>query len=279
MEAAEKGGYRALHAQGDHGAAAALIEYSTHRARACGIGRVVFGGADVDSSRQLMGHRPHSRSRPAASAFYAGQAGKYAPEKSLRRIPVDRRACERAALRQPRSWTSTRCMIVIVAVPSESGGHHRRHPTEAQVHAARKVLSIVNVVGSAIATHLGRASSTPGPDPEIAVATAEGLHHAGVRRMYLLGAVPGLKSRGCNCSYAGGGARRTAHAACRSMVQRAVDLESRRFAHACRALSRTDPSLFFIGRNVWTTPSAMEGLLEAQGDLLPALGGLCRRAS
>ena len=131
------------------------------------------------------------------------------------------------------------------------------------------MLSIVNVVGSTIARISDDVIYT-WAGPEIAVATTKG-YTTQVSVLYLLALYLGEK-RGC-LSREEAAKLTDDLMILPQMVQRAIDLNPQIAQLAERY--KNNPSLFFIGRNV-DYAVCMEGSFEAQGDLLPALRGLCR---
>ena len=184
------------------------------------------------------------------SAFYAGQAGKYALEK-LTHIPVDADLASEFRYRDP--IVDEHTLMIIISQSGETAD------TIAAIREARSkgayVLSIVNVVGSTIARISDDVIYT-WAGPEIAVATTKG-YTTQVSVLYLLALYLGEK-RGC-LSREEAAKLTDALMILPQMVQRAIDLNPQIAQLAERY--KNNPSLFFIGRNV-DYAVCMEGSLK-----------------
>ena len=181
------------------------------------------------------------------SAFYAGQAGKYALEK-LTHIPVDADLASEFRYRDP--IVDEHTLMIIISQSGETAD------TIAAIREAQSkgayVLSIVNVVGSTIARISDDVIYT-WAGPEIAVATTKG-YTTQVSVLYLLALYLGEK-RGCLSREE----LTDDLMILPQMVQRAIDLNPQIAQLAERY--KNNPSLFFIGRNV-DYAVCMEGSLK-----------------
>ena len=184
------------------------------------------------------------------SAFYAGQAGKYALEK-LTHIPVDADLASEFRYRDP--IVDEHTLMIIISQSGETAD------TIAAIREAQGkgayVLSIVNVVGSTIARISDDVIYT-WAGPEIAVATTKG-YTTQVSVLYLLALYLGEK-RGC-LSREEAAKLTDDLMILPQMVQRAIDLNPQIAQLAERY--KNNPSLFFIGRNV-DYAVCMEGSLK-----------------
>ena len=184
------------------------------------------------------------------SAFYAGQAGKYALEK-LTHIPVDADLASEFRYRDP--IVDEHTLMIIISQSGETAD------TIAAIREAQSkgayVLSIVNVVGSTIARISDDVIYT-WAGPEIAVATTKG-YTTQVSVLYLLALYLGEK-RGC-LSREEAAKLTDDLMILPQMVQRAIDLNPQIAQLAERY--KNNPSLFFIGRNV-DYAVCMEGSLK-----------------
>ena len=210
--------------------------------------RVVFDELKM-TDEQLMGFNKIMITA-CGSAFYAGQAGKYALEK-LTHIPVDADLASEFRYRDPIIDEHT--LMIIISQSGETAD------TIAAIREAQSkgayVLSIVNVVGSTIARISDDVIYT-WAGPEIAVATTKG-YTTQVSVLYLLALYLGEK-RGC-LSREEAAKLTDDLMILPQMVQRAIDLNPQIAQLAERY--KNNPSLFFIGRNV-DYAVCMEGSLK-----------------
>ena len=210
--------------------------------------RVVFDELKM-TDEQLMGFNKIMITA-CGSAFYAGQAGKYALEK-LTHIPVDADLASEFRYRDP--IVDEHTLMIILSQSGETAD------TIAAIREAQSkgayVLSIVNVVGSTIARISDDVIYT-WAGPEIAVATTKG-YTTQVSVLYLLALYLGEK-RGC-LSREEAAKLTDDLMILPQMVQRAIDLNPQIAQLAERY--KNNPSLFFIGRNV-DYAVCMEGSLK-----------------
>ena len=210
--------------------------------------RVVFDELKM-TDEQLMGFNKIMITA-CGSAFYAGQAGKYALEK-LTHIPVDADLASEFRYRDP--IVDEHTLMIIISQSGETAD------TIAAIREAQSkgayVLSIVNVVGSTIARISDDVIYT-WAGPEIAVATTKG-YTTQVSVLYLLALYLGEK-RGC-LSREEAAKLTDDLMILPQMVQRAIDLNPQIAQLAERY--KNNPSLFFIGRNV-DYAVCMEGSLK-----------------
>ena len=210
--------------------------------------RVVFDELKM-TDEQLMGFNKIMITA-CGSAFYAGQAGKYALEK-LTHIPVDADLASEFRYRDP--IVDEHTLMIIISQSGETAD------TIAAIREAQSkgayVLSIVNVVGSTIARISDDVIYT-WAGPEIAVATTKG-YTTQVSVLYLLALYLGEK-RGC-LSREEAAKFTDDLMILPQMVQRAIDLNPQIAQLAERY--KNNPSLFFIGRNV-DYAVCMEGSLK-----------------
>lgn len=210
--------------------------------------RVVFDELKMTDA-QLMGFNKIMITA-CGSAFYAGQAGKYALEK-LTHIPVDADLASEFRYRDP--IVDEHTLMIIISQSGETAD------TIAAIREAQGkgayVLSIVNVVGSTIARISDDVIYT-WAGPEIAVATTKG-YTTQVSVLYLLALYLGEK-RGC-LSREEAAKLTDDLMILPQMVQRAIDLNPQIAQLAERY--KNNPSLFFIGRNV-DYAVCMEGSLK-----------------
>lgn len=210
--------------------------------------RVVFDELKMTDA-QLMGFNKIMITA-CGSAFYAGQAGKYALEK-LTHIPVDADLASEFRYRDP--IVDEHTLMIIISQSGETAD------TIAAIREAQSkgayVLSIVNVVGSTIARISDDVIYT-WAGPEIAVATTKG-YTTQVSVLYLLALYLGEK-RGC-LSREEAAKLTDDLMILPQMVQRAIDLNPQIAQLAERY--KNNPSLFFIGRNV-DYAVCMEGSLK-----------------
>ena len=210
--------------------------------------RVVFDELKM-TDEQLMGFNKIMITA-CGSAFYAGQAGKYALEK-LTHIPVDADLASEFRYRDP--IVDEHTLMIIISQSGETADTIAAI-RECKAHGAR-VLTIVNVVGSTVAK-LGDYVMYTWAGPEIAVATTEG-YTTQVSVLYLLALYLGEK-RGC-LSREEAAKLTDDLMILPQMVQRAIDLNPQIAQLAERY--KNNPSLFFIGRNV-DYAVCMEGSLK-----------------
>ena len=245
IEAAEKGGYEHFMLKEIMEQPRAIKSTLDPRVK---DHRVVFDELKM-TDEQLMGFNKIMITA-CGSAFYAGQAGKYALEK-LTHIPVDADLASEFRYRDP--IVDEHTLMIIISQSGETAD------TIAAIREAQSkgayVLSIVNVVGSTIARISDDVIYT-WAGPEIAVATTKG-YTTQVSVLYLLALYLGEK-RGCLSR--GEAAKLTADLmVLPQMVQRAIDLNPQIAQLAERY--KNNPSLFFIGRNV-DYAVCMEGSLK-----------------
>lgn len=245
IEAAEKGGYEHFMLKEIMEQPRAIKSTLDPRVK---DHRVVFDELKM-TDEQLMGFNKIMITA-CGSAFYAGQAGKYALEK-LTHIPVDADLASEFRYRDP--IVDEHTLMIIISQSGETAD------TIAAIREAQSkgayVLSIVNVVGSTIARISDDVIYT-WAGPEIAVATTKG-YTTQVSVLYLLALYLGEK-RGCLSR------EETAKLTddlmiLPQMVQRAIDLNPQIAQLAERY--KNNPSLFFIGRNV-DYAVCMEGSLK-----------------
>ncbi len=245
IEAAEKGGYEHFMLKEIMEQPRAIKSTLDPRVK---DHRVVFDELKMTDA-QLMGFNKIMITA-CGSAFYAGQAGKYALEK-LTHIPVDADLASEFRYRDP--IVDEHTLMIIISQSGETAD------TIAAIREAQSkgayVLSIVNVVGSTIARISDDVIYT-WAGPEIAVATTKG-YTTQVSVLYLLALYLGEKR---------GWLRRDEGAKLTDdlmilpqMVQRAIDLNPQIAQLAERY--KNNPSLFFIGRNV-DYAVCMEGSLK-----------------
>lgn len=245
IEAAEKGGYEHFMLKEIMEQPRAIKSTLDPRVK---DHRVVFDELKM-TDEQLMGFNKIMITA-CGSAFYAGQAGKYALEK-LTHIPVDADLASEFRYRDP--IVDEHTLMIIISQSGETAD------TIAAIREAQSkgayVLSIVNVVGSTIARISDDVIYT-WAGPEIAVATTKG-YTTQVSVLYLLALYLGEK-RGCL-------SREVAAKLTDDLmilpqrVQRAIDLNPQIAQLAERY--KNNPSLFFIGRNV-DYAVCMEGSLK-----------------
>lgn len=245
IEAAEKGGYEHFMLKEIMEQPRAIKSTLDPRVK---DHRVVFDELKMTDA-QLMGFNKIMITA-CGSAFYAGQAGKYALEK-LTHIPVDADLASEFRYRDP--IVDEHTLMIIISQSGETAD------TIAAIREAQSkgayVLSIVNVVGSTIARISDDVIYT-WAGPEIAVATTKG-YTTQVSVLYLLALYLGEK-RGCLSSEEA--AKLTDDLMILpQMVQRAIDLNPQIAQLAERY--KNNPSLFFIGRNV-DYAVCMEGSLK-----------------
>lgn len=245
IEAAEKGGYEHFMLKEIMEQPRAIKSTLDPRVK---DHRVVFDELKMTDA-QLMGFNKIMITA-CGSAFYAGQAGKYALEK-LTHIPVDADLASEFRYRDP--IVDEHTLMIIISQSGETAD------TIAAIREAQSkgayVLSIVNVVGSTIARISDDVIYT-WAGPEIAVATTKG-YTTQVSVLYLLALYLGEK-RGCLSREAA--AKLTDDLMILpQMVQRAIDLNPQIAQLAERY--KNNPSLFFIGRNV-DYAVCMEGSLK-----------------
>lgn len=245
IEAAEKGGYEHFMLKEIMEQPRAIKSTLDPRVK---DHRVVFDELKMTDA-QLMGFNKIMITA-CGSAFYAGQAGKYALEK-LTHIPVDADLASEFRYRDP--IVDEHTLMIIISQSGETAD------TIAAIREAQSkgayVLSIVNVVGSTIARISDDVIYT-WAGPEIAVATTKG-YTTQVSVLYLLALYLGEK-RGCLSR--GEAAKLTDDLMILpQMVQRAIDLNPQIAQLAERY--KNNPSLFFIGRNV-DYAVCMEGSLK-----------------
>ena len=245
IEAAEKGGYEHFMLKEIMEQPRAIKSTLDPRVK---DHRVVFDELKM-TDEQLMGFNKIMITA-CGSAFYAGQAGKYALEK-LTHIPVDADLASEFRYRDP--IVDEHTLMIIISQSGETAD------TIAAIREAQSkgayVLSIVNVVGSTIARISDDVIYT-WAGPEIAVATTKG-YTTQVSVLYLLALYLGEK-RGCLSREVA--AKLTDDLMILpQMVQRAIDLNPQIAQLAERY--KNNPSLFFIGRNV-DYAVCMEGSLK-----------------
>ena len=245
IEAAEKGGYEHFMLKEIMEQPRAIKSTLDPRVK---DHRVVFDELKM-TDEQLMGFNKIMITA-CGSAFYAGQAGKYALEK-LTHIPVDADLASEFRYRDP--IVDEHTLMIIISQSGETAD------TIAAIREAQSkgayVLSIVNVVGSTIARISDDVIYT-WAGPEIAVATTKG-YTTQVSVLYLLALYLGEK-RGCLSREVA--AKLTDDLMILpQMVQRAIDLNPQIAQVAERY--KNNPSLFFIGRNV-DYAVCMEGSLK-----------------
>ena len=245
IEAAEKGGYEHFMLKEIMEQPRAIKSTLDPRVKAH---RVVFDELKM-TDEQLMGFNKIMITA-CGSAFYAGQAGKYALEK-LTHIPVDADLASEFRYRDP--IVDEHTLMIIISQSGETAD------TIAAIREAQSkgayVLSIVNVVGSTIARISDDVIYT-WAGPEIAVATTKG-YTTQVSVLYLLALYLGEK-RGC-LSREEAAKLTDDLMILPQMVQRAIDLNPQIAQLAERY--KNNPSLFFIGRNV-DYAVCMEGSLK-----------------
>ena len=245
IEAAEKGGYEHFMLKEIMEQPRAIKSTLDPRVK---DHRVVFDELKMTDA-QLMGFNKIMITA-CGSAFYAGQAGKYALEK-LTHIPVDADLASEFRYRDP--IVDEHTLMIIISQSGETAD------TIAAIREAQGkgayVLSIVNVVGSTIARISDDVIYT-WAGPEIAVATTKG-YTTQVSVLYLLALYLGEK-RGC-LSREEAAKLTDDLMILPQMVQRAIDLNPQIAQLAERY--KNNPSLFFIGRNV-DYAVCMEGSLK-----------------
>lgn len=245
IEAAEKGGYEHFMLKEIMEQPRAIKSTLDPRVK---DHRVVFDELKMTDA-QLMGFNKIMITA-CGSAFYAGQAGKYALEK-LTHIPVDADLASEFRYRDP--IVDEHTLMIIISQSGETAD------TIAAIREAQSkgayVLSIVNVVGSTIARISDDVIYT-WAGPEIAVATTKG-YTTQVSVLYLLALYLGGK-RGC-LSREEAAKLTDDLMILPQMVQRAIDLNPQIAQLAERY--KNNPSLFFIGRNV-DYAVCMEGSLK-----------------
>ena len=245
IEAAEKGGYEHFMLKEIMEQPRAIKSTLDPRVK---DHRVVFDELKM-TDEQLMGFNKIMITA-CGSAFYAGQAGKYALEK-LTHIPVDADLASEFRYRDP--IVDEHTLMIIISQSGETAD------TIAAIREAQSkgayVLSIVNVVGSTIARISDDVIYT-WAGPEIAVATTKG-YTTQVSVLYLLALYLGEK-RGC-LSREEAAKLTDDLMILPQMVQRAIDLNPQIAQLAERY--KNNPSLFFIGRNV-DYAVCMEGSLK-----------------
>ena len=245
IEAAEKGGYEHFMLKEIMEQPRAIKSTLDPRVK---DHRVVFDELKM-TDEQLMGFNKIMITA-CGSAFYAGQAGKYALEK-LTHIPVDADLASEFRYRDP--IVDEHTLMIIISQSGETAD------TIAAIREAQSkgayVLSIVNVVGSTIARISDDVIYT-WAGPEIAVATTKG-YTTQVSVLYLLALYLGEK-RGC-LSREEAAKFTDDLMILPQMVQRAIDLNPQIAQLAERY--KNNPSLFFIGRNV-DYAVCMEGSLK-----------------
>ena len=245
IEAAEKGGYEHFMLKEIMEQPRAIKSTLDPRVK---DHRVVFDELKMTDA-QLIGFNKIMITA-CGSAFYAGQAGKYALEK-LTHIPVDADLASEFRYRDP--IVDEHTLMIIISQSGETAD------TIAAIREAQSkgayVLSIVNVVGSTIARISDDVIYT-WAGPEIAVATTKG-YTTQVSVLYLLALYLGEK-RGC-LSREEAAKLTDDLMILPQMVQRAIDLNPQIAQLAERY--KNNPSLFFIGRNV-DYAVCMEGSLK-----------------
>ena len=245
IEAAEKGGYEHFMLKEIMEQPRAIKSTLDPRVK---DHRVVFDELKMTDA-QLVGFNKIMITA-CGSAFYAGQAGKYALEK-LTHIPVDADLASEFRYRDP--IVDEHTLMIIISQSGETAD------TIAAIREAQSkgayVLSIVNVVGSTIARISDDVIYT-WAGPEIAVATTKG-YTTQVSVLYLLALYLGEK-RGC-LSREEAAKLTDDLMILPQMVQRAIDLNPQIAQLAERY--KNNPSLFFIGRNV-DYAVCMEGSLK-----------------
>ena len=245
IEAAEKGGYEHFMLKEIMEQPRAIKSTLDPRVK---DHRVVFDELKM-ADAQLMGFNKIMITA-CGSAFYAGQAGKYALEK-LTHIPVDADLASEFRYRDP--IVDEHTLMIIISQSGETAD------TIAAIREAQSkgayVLSIVNVVGSTIARISDDVIYT-WAGPEIAVATTKG-YTTQVSVLYLLALYLGEK-RGC-LSREEAAKLTDDLMILPQVVQRAIDLNPQIAQLAERY--KNNPSLFFIGRNV-DYAVCMEGSLK-----------------
>ena len=245
IEAAEKGGYEHFMLKEIMEQPRAIKSTLDPRVK---DHRVVFDELKMTDA-QLMGFNKIMITA-CGSAFYAGQAGKYALEK-LTHIPVDADLASEFRYRDP--IVDEHTLMIIISQSGETAD------TIAAIREAQSkgayVLSIVNVVGSTIARISDDVIYT-WAGPEIAVATTKG-YTTQVSVLYLL-ALYLCEKRGC-LSREEAAKLTDDLMILPQMVQRAIDLNPQIAQLAERY--KNNPSLFFIGRNV-DYAVCMEGSLK-----------------
>ena len=245
IEAAEKGGYEHFMLKEIMEQPRAIKSTLDPRVK---DHRVVFDELKM-TDEQLMGFNKIMITA-CGSAFYAGQAGKYALEK-LTHIPVDADLASEFRYRDP--IVDEHTLMIIISQSGETAD------TIAAIREAQSkgayVLSIVNVVGSTIANESDDVIYT-WAGPEISVASTKA-YSTQLAVIYLLTLYIGEKL-----------GRLSAEELDRytddlmilpQMVQRAIDLNPQIAQLAERY--KNNPSLFFIGRNV-DYAVCMEGSLK-----------------
>lgn len=245
IEAAEKGGYEHFMLKEIMEQPRAIKSTLDPRVK---DHRVAFDELKM-TDEQLMGFNKIMITA-CGSAFYAGQAGKYALEK-LTHIPVDADLASEFRYRDP--IVDEHTLMIIISQSGETAD------TIAAIREAQSkgayVLSIVNVVGSTIARISDDVIYT-WAGPEIAVATTKG-YTTQVSVLYLLALYLGEKRGSLSREEA---AKLTDDLMILpQMVQRAIDLNPQIAQLAERY--KNNPSLFFIGRNV-DYAVCMEGSLK-----------------
>ena len=245
IEAAEKGGYEHFMLKEIMEQPRAIKSTLDPRVK---DHRVVFDELKMTDA-QLIGFNKIMITA-CGSAFYAGQAGKYALEK-LTHIPVDADLASEVRYGDP--IVDEHTLMIIISQSGETAD------TIAAIREAQSkgayVLSIVNVVGSTIARISDDVIYT-WAGPEIAVATTKG-YTTQVSVLYLLALYLGEK-RGC-LSREEAAKLTDDLMILPQMVQRAIDLNPQIAQLAERY--KNNPSLFFIGRNV-DYAVCMEGSLK-----------------
>ena len=234
IEAAEKGGYEHFMLKEIMEQPRAIKSTLDPRVK---DHRVVFDELKM-TDEQLMGFNKIMITA-CGSAFYAGQAGKYALEK-LTHIPVDADLASEFRYRDP--IVDEHTLMIIISQSGETAD------TIAAIREAQSkgayVLSIVNVVGSTIARISDDVIYTKGYTTQVSV-------------LYLLALYLGEK-RGC-LSREEAAKFTDDLMILPQMVQRAIDLNPQIAQLAERY--KNNPSLFFIGRNV-DYAVCMEGSLK-----------------
>ena len=245
IEAAEKGGYEHFMLKEIMEQPRAIKSTLDPRVK---DHRVVFDELKMTDA-QLMGFNKIMITA-CGSAFYAGQAGKYALEK-LTHIPVDADLASEFRYRDP--IVDEHTLMIIISQSGETADTIAAMK-ECQRRGA-KALAIVNVVGSTIAKIADYTLYT-WAGPEIAVATTKG-YTTQLTVLYLF-ALYAAKSLG---TVEGKEYKRllTALRCLPKQMQTALDMNP-----AIPALAKKyhgSPSMFFIGRNT-DYAVALEGALK-----------------
>ena len=245
IEAAEKGGYEHFMLKEIMEQPRAIKSTLDPRVK---DHRVVFDELKM-TDEQLMGFNKIMITA-CGSAFYAGQAGKYALEK-LTHIPVDADLASEFRYRDP--IVDEHTLMIIISQSGETADTIAAMK-ECQRRGA-KALAIVNVVGSTIAKIADYTLYT-WAGPEIAVATTKG-YTTQLTVLYLF-ALYAAKSLG---TVEGKEYKRllTALRSLPKQMQTALDMNP-----AIPALAKKyhgSPSMFFIGRNT-DYAVALEGALK-----------------